>query len=178
MLLRNSVPAAAATLLLAVLSEAYAEHPGSSAELSAPPTAGTDDDWSKEVTVVAIAPDGTWGVAIESNVNRAVTNAIDDFRRKHQRKIGCGSELTLIAGGWSLGKRCGNRVIFVAAKSLAQAEQAATNREAELRQLYAPNMPPCVRVMSVDPRGNVVAPDVADLLRILMDRKGTPAREQ
>ena len=173
MLPRNIVLAVAATILLAVLSEAFAEHRGSSVELS-----DTDDDWSKEVTVVAIAPDGTWGVAIESNVNRAITNAIDDCKRKHQRKIGCGSELTIVAGGWSLGKRCGNRVIFVAAKTLAQAEQAATNREAELRRLYAPDMPPCVRVMSVDPRGNIVAPDVADLLRILTDRKGTPSRQQ
>jgi hypothetical protein len=158
MLLRNSVPAVAAAILLAVLSEAFAEQRGSSAELSVLPTASTDDHWSKEVTVVAIAPDGTWGVAIESNVNRAITDAIDHCRRKYHRKIGCGSELTIVAAGWSLGKRCGNRVIFVAAKSLAQAEQAATNREAELRRLYAPDMPPCVRVMSIDPRGNIVAP--------------------
>jgi hypothetical protein len=28
-------------------------------------------------------------------------------------------------------------------------------------------MPPCVRVMSVDPNGDVVAPDVADLLPLV-----------
>ena len=67
---------------------------------------------------------------------------------------------------------CGNRTHE---QSLAKAEQVATNREIELRKLYAPDMPPCVRVMSVDPNGHVVAPDVADLLRIVMERRDVRA---
>ena len=58
-----------------------------------------------------------------------------------------------------------------AEEMLAKAEQAAINRETELRQFYAPDMPPCVRFMSVDPNGYVVAPDVADLLRIVTERQ-------
>ena len=79
--------------------------------------------------------------------------------------------MTFVRGGWSIGKRCGNQSIFVAEESLAKAEQAAINRETELRKVYAPDMPPCVRVMSVDPNGNVVAPDVAALLRIVTERQ-------
>lgn len=79
--------------------------------------------------------------------------------------------MTFARGGWTIGKRCGNRNIFVAEESLAKAEQAAINREIQLRQFYAPNMPPCVHVMSVDPNGNVVAPDVAELIRIVTERQ-------
>jgi len=140
------------------------------------PAASTDDYWDKDVTLVAIAPDGTWGVATEPFIGRAIANAIADCKKKYQAKIGCGSRITSVRGGWSLGKRCGDRSIFVAEESLAKAEQAATDRETELRQLYAPDMPPCVRVMAVDPKGDVVAADVADLLRLATQRQDVQSR--
>jgi hypothetical protein len=99
--------------------------------------------WQKDITVVAIAPDGTWGVATEPTTGHAIANAIADCKKKYQSKIGCGSRITTIRGGWSIGMRCGNRSIFVAEETLAKAEQAAINREIELRQLYAPGMPLC-----------------------------------
>jgi hypothetical protein len=162
MLLRTSVSVFAATVSLGLWSEACAGGEWPAREFNVPPTASTDD-----YTVVAIAPDGTWGVAIEPFINRAIANAIADCKNKYQSKIGCGSQITSIRGGWSIGMRCGNRSIFVAEATMAKAEQAAINRETELRQFYAPDMPPCVRVMSVDPNGYVVAPDVADLLRVV-----------
>jgi len=176
MLLRTSVAVFAATISLGLWSEACSGGEWPATELNVPPTASTDDDWQKDFTVVAIAPDGTWGVATEPFINRAIANAIADCKNKYQSKIGCGSRITSIRGGWSIGKRCGDRSIFVAEESLAKAEQAAINREIELRQLYAPDMPPCVRVMSVDPNGDVVAPDVAGLLRIVMERQDVPSR--
>jgi hypothetical protein len=168
MRLRSRMAVFAATISLGLWSEAC-----SGGEW---PAASTDDYWDTDITVVAIAPDGTWGVATEPFINRAIANAIADCKNKYQSKIGCGSRITSIRGGWSIGKRCGDRSIFVAEESLAKAEQAAINREIELRQLYAPDMPPCVRVMSVDPNGDVVAPDVADLLRIVMERRDVRAQ--
>jgi len=162
---------AAVTICLGLWSEACTAGEWPATELNVPPPASADDDGQKDVTVVAITPDGTWGVATEPTTGRAIANAIADCKSKYRSKIGCGSLITLVRGGWSIGKRCGNRSIFVAEPSLAQAEQAAINREIELRQLYAPAMPPCVRVMSVDPNGDVVAPDVADLLRIVTERQ-------
>jgi len=163
MLLRTSMAVFAATISLGLWSETWA-----ATELNVPPTASTDIDWwQKDLTVVAIAPDGTWGVATDPITGRAIASAMADCKNKYQSKIGCGSQMTFVHGGWSIGKRCGNRSIFVAEESLAKAEQAAINRETELRKVYAPDMPPCVRVMSVDPNGNVVAPDVADLLRVV-----------
>jgi hypothetical protein len=170
MLLRTSVAAFAATISLGLWSEACADWEWPATGLNVPPTASTDNYWQKDVTVVAITPDGTWGVATEPTTGRAIANAIADCKNKYKSKIGCGTMITSVRGGWSIGKRCGNQSIFVAEQSLAKAEQVATNREIELRKLYAPDMPPCVRVMSVDPNGDVVAPDVADLLRILMER--------
>jgi hypothetical protein len=121
----------------------------------------------QRLVVLRIRRDVGLGAATEPFINRAIANAIADCKNKYQSKIGCGSQITSIRGGWSIGMRCGNRSIFVAEATLAKAEQAAINRETELRQLYAPDMPPCVRVVSVDPNGHVVAPDVADLLRVV-----------
>jgi hypothetical protein len=176
MLLRTSVAVFAATISLGLWSEACSGGEWPATELNVPPTASTDDDWQKDYTVVAIAPDGTWGVATEPIIGHAIANAIADCKKKYQAKIGCGSRITSIRGGWSIGKRCGDRSIFVAEESLAKAEQAAINRETELRQFYAPDMPPCVRVMSVDPNGDVVAPDVADLLRVVTRRQDVRSR--
>jgi hypothetical protein len=171
MLLRTSVAVFAATVSLGLWSEACAGGEWPATELNVPPPANTDEYWQKDITVVAIAPDGTWGVATDPITGRAIANAMADCKNKYQSKIGCGSQMTFVHGGWSIGKRCGDRNIFVAEESLAKAEQAAINREIQLRQFYAPNMPPCVRVMSVDPNGDVVAPDVAGLLRIVSEQQ-------
>jgi hypothetical protein len=167
MLLRTSVPVFAATVSLGLWSEACFGGEWSAAELSGPPAANTDEYRQKDLTVMAIAPDGTWGVATDPITGRAIANAMAECKKKYQSKIGCGSQIITIRGGWGIGMHCGNRSIFVAEETLAKAEQAAINRETELRQVYAPDMPPCVRVMSVDPNGYVVAPDVADLLRVV-----------
>jgi len=71
--------------------------------------------------------------------------------------LGCGANFITIRQGWSLGFRCGNESILAAASALADAERAAAARESE-RRLYVPDMPPCRRVVSVDPRGVVIAP--------------------
>src|SRR5262249_54192023 len=136
MLLRTSVAVFTAAISLGLWSETCA-----ATELNVPPTASTAIDWwQKDVTVVAIAPDGTWGVATEPRTGRAIANAIADCKNKYQSKIGCGSRIITVRGGWSKGKRCGDRSIFVAEESLAKAEQVATDQETELRQLYAPDM--------------------------------------
>ena len=113
-----------------------------------------DDDW----TVLTMAPDGSWGAATNPTINRAIASAIANCKIEYQREIGCGAYFTSIQAGWSLGFRCGRETIVVAHKTLAGAEQAATRREAELRLLYVPNMPPCQRVVTVDPNGAIVVP--------------------
>ena len=112
-----------------------------------------DDDW----TVLTMAPDGSWGAAT-GPINRAIANAVANCKIAYQREIGCGAVLTSIRTGWSLGIQCGRETIVVADKTLANAEQAATRREAKLRQHYVPDIPPCRRVITVDPNGSIIMP--------------------
>jgi hypothetical protein len=59
--------------------------------------------------------------------------------------------------GWILGIRCGNENIIASGRTLADAESAAINREIELKLHYVLDLPPCRRVVSVDPQGAIVA---------------------
>ena len=125
---------------------------------------------TKPITVVAIAPDGSWGVATEPFASDSIGDAIASCKIKYRKEIGCGYMQASVFAGWSLLIRCGPENILVAAQTLEAAEQAAINREYELRQNYVPNMPACVRVLTVDPHGTAVAPDVRYLLRVVEDR--------
>jgi hypothetical protein len=138
------------------------------AQSAAPPPATSavaNEDSRSDMTVVTVAPDGSWGVATESSTSRAIANAIVDCRSRYQHDIGCGHKMTSIRAGWSIAIRCGDSAILAAAYTLRDAEQQAVDRELELRRLYRPQLPPCVRLVSVDPTGTVVSPNVADLLR-------------
>jgi hypothetical protein len=111
------------------------------------------DDW----TVVTMAPDGAWGSATEPWLGQALAKAIGNCKAMSGREIGCGAQSRAIKGGWVLADRCGDRNIIVAERRLADAERAARRRETDFRQLYAPDMPPCRRVLTVDPRAAVLA---------------------
>ena len=110
------------------------------------------DDW----TVVTMAPDGAWGSATELSVGQALARAIGNCKAMSGTEIGCGAQFRAIQAGWVLATRCGDRNIVVAERQLADAERAARRREAELRQLYAPDLPPCRRVLTVNPRGGAM----------------------
>lgn len=135
-----------------------------------PLLAETDAEWAKDVTVLAIAPDGTWGTATEPFIDKAFAKAIAGCKRKYRRDLGCGYRSTAIRAGWSLAIRCGWENIIVAAKTFEAAEQAAIDSEFSLRRDYQPDMPPCVHVISVDPNGMIIAPDGVQLLRSVVDR--------
>jgi hypothetical protein len=104
------------------------------------------DDW----TVVTMAPDGSWGSATEPSVGQALAKAIGNCKAMSGTKIGCGAQFRAIQVGWIVAARCG------AERRLADAERAAREREADLRQHYAPDLPPCRRVLTVNPRGGVM----------------------
>ena len=111
------------------------------------------EDWALPWTVLTIAPDGSWGVATETYSYQAIAGAIANCKRMYQKEIGCGHQFTTTRAGWSLAVRCGNENIIVAAKSLADAIQRAADREKTLRQVYKPDMPTCMHVLTVNPQG-------------------------
>jgi hypothetical protein len=113
---------------------------------------GSTEDW----TVLTMAPDGAWGAATDEYVNLAIARAIANCKKMTRAELGCGAAFKAIQAGWSLGFRCGEENIIVAESTLSGAEQAAINGEISLRQEYVPQMPPCRRVVTVDPRGVIV----------------------
>jgi hypothetical protein len=116
------------------------------------------DDW----TVVTMAPDGSWGSATELSVGQALARAIDNCKAMSGAKVGCGAQSRAIQVGWVLADRCGDRNIIAAERRLADAERALRRRETDLRQLYAPALPPCRRVLTVNPRGGVMVATTQD----------------
>ena len=66
--------------------------------------------------------------------------------------------------------RCGRETIIVARQTARATEQAAVDAELDFRRSYRPDMAPCVRVVSVDPHGAIIAPDVGHLLRLVTDQ--------
>jgi hypothetical protein len=112
------------------------------------------------VTVLTLASDGAWGTATEPSTSRAIAFAIRDCKTMSRRVIGCGAKFTTVRTGWSVAVLCGDETIIAAATQLADAERMAIKREMELREVYRRNMPPCVRVATVNPNGVVVAPVV------------------
>jgi len=145
--------------------------------LGAPCSAFTQAEFeTAPTTVLTMAPNGAWGAATADSVGAAIAAAIARCNGRHQRAIGCGAAYTTIRGGWSLGLRCGEENILVAEKTLIEAEQAAIDRELVLRRLYPSGMAPCVRMVSVDPSGAIVAPYAADLVRLVVHRQEEAAR--
>jgi len=131
---------------------------------------------SAPTTVLTMASNGAWGAATDDSVGTAIAGAIAHCNRRQRGPIGCGASYTTIRAGWSLGIRCGGQNILVAEKTLVEAEQAAIDREIALRRHYVADMPPCVRVVSVDPSGTIIAPYAADLVRMVMQRRDEAAR--
>jgi hypothetical protein len=113
--------------------------------------------WRDYVTVVTMAPDGSWGVSTELTVGRAIVGAIRRCRAMTKAELGCGAQFRSIRDGWIVAYRCGDTNIITAMRALEDAVQAAHERESELRAFYVPNLPPCRQVLTVDPRGEVTA---------------------
>jgi hypothetical protein len=133
------------------------------AQSNAEAVGNSSDWWTKDVTVATMAPGGTWGVATESTASLAIAKAIDNCRNKTRgRELGCGAYTATIRGGWILGLRCGDRSILAADHDLAAAKRIAMDREGELRRVYVPNLPSCLRVLTVDPSGAIVPAGLAD----------------
>jgi hypothetical protein len=120
-------------------------------ESSAIASASRGGDW----TVVTAAPDGALGIATAATVGEAIAQAIRNCAAISREKIGCGAQARAVRTGWILAIRCGASSILVAEPSLRDAERMAAEREAELRRLYAFDLAPCRRVLTIDPQGGI-----------------------
>jgi hypothetical protein len=131
---------------------------------------------SAPTTVLVMAPNGSWGAATGDSIGAATAAAIAQCKRMYRKAVGCGAYSTTIRAGWSLAIRCGDETIMAAERTLIEAEQATIDRELVLRRLYRPDLPPCVRLVSIDPSGAIIAPYVAELVRVVRDQRGGDSR--
>ena len=112
--------------------------------------------WADDFTVLTMAPDGAWGTATDVYVNGAINRAIKSCKEMSEqadrlrRLYDDGSRrLELRYPMWARNDPCrGAR--------FGGSGTAALMREAELRYTYSRNMPPCRRIVTVDPNGNAV----------------------
>jgi hypothetical protein len=107
------------------------------------------EDW----TVLTMAGDGSWGVGTGISAGPAIAAAIRNCRSTTVAPSDCGAQLATTRGGWIIAKLCGNQRIMATAETLEDAERAVLNREIALKRSYAPHMPPCRRLLTVDPKG-------------------------
>ena len=113
------------------------------------------EDWERDWTVVTMASNGSWGVGIDYPIAGAIAAAIRECRAMSSGGNDCGAAYAASRGGWIIGFRCGDRIILATGDDLKDAEATALNREIDLKQLYEPDLPPCQRVLTVDPRGAI-----------------------
>jgi hypothetical protein len=96
-----------------------------------------------------------WGVGTHRHLAKAIAAAVRGCKAKAVSKSNCGSELIATRGDWIVGVRCGDYNILASGIDLKAAEMSALYREIDLKEIYAPNLSPCRRVLTVDPMGGV-----------------------
>lgn len=124
-----------------------------------------------ELTVVTLSRDGAWGVAMAHSQGPAIAAAIRDCRAMAATPSDCGAQSATTRGGWVVANLCGDHKILATAAAREEAEAVALVRETELRRAYAMAMPPCRRVLTVDPRGAVVPVEAASAHQIDAQRE-------
>ena len=109
-----------------------------------------------ELTVVTLAQDGSWGVATAGSQGLAIAAAVRDCRAMAAAPSDCGAQFTTTREGWVVASLCGDHKIMVAAETREDAERAAIKREIDFRLLHVPAVPPCRRVLTVNPSGAIL----------------------
>ena len=111
--------------------------------------AGDEAAW----TAVTLARDGSWGAAKAAALGQAIATAVGDCKAMSRGRYDCGAEIKTIKDGWILVLRCGAYRVLAAGKTLEEAEAAAHERRLEFKYLHSVAMPPCMRVLLIDPAG-------------------------
>jgi hypothetical protein len=108
-------------------------------------------DW----TALTLSRSGAWGVATDRLQAKAIVGAMRACRAMSPAAGDCGALFKIRRGAWIIGRLCGRENILAAGATRRQAEQMAMLREIELRLHYFPGLPPCIKVVTANPRGEV-----------------------
>ena len=104
-------------------------------------------------TAVTLARDGSWGAARATSLGRAITTAVRDCKAMSRGRYDCGAEIKTVRDGWILALLCGDYRVLAVGATLEEAEAVAYERKLELKYLYSVALPPCMRVLLIDPAG-------------------------
>jgi hypothetical protein len=111
-------------------------------------------------TVATLARNGSWGVATESSLARAISQAVRKCKAMSVPPSDCGAQFTTIRAGWTLALLCGEHKVLATGKQLDEAWLAVKFR-IDLKRAYQPDLPPCREIFKVDPAGVVIFSDPA-----------------
>jgi hypothetical protein len=139
-----------------------------------PLKAAEHQDGKEDWTVVTMARDGSWGVATDSLMGRAISAAMRDCRAMSGEKSDCGAEFRVTRSGWILALLCSDHKVLASAKQREDAE-ANVRLRIDLKRAYIPDLPLCRIVLTVDPRGAIVPADdlraSANMVGLLRDSR-------
>jgi hypothetical protein len=110
-----------------------------------------------DVTVVTLARNGSWGVATAGATGEAIAAALRSCRAMSGAPTDCGAQSVATRGGWVVADLCGDHQIIVSGSTRENAETAAFDQQRRVRSLYVPDLPPCRRILTVDPGGAIAA---------------------
>lgn len=128
----------------------------------AAPSALAQAECEPEWTVLTVAHNGAWGLSTARTQGEAIAGALRQCEARSPDPGDCGAELVAYRVGWALAIRCGDHRIMVSADDLDEAEAAADERIAALKLTYASGLPPCRRLLTVDPAGTVTTAKAPD----------------
>jgi hypothetical protein len=114
-------------------------------------------DW----TALTLSRSGAWGVATDRLQAKAIIGAMRACQSMSPAAGDCGALFKTRRGGWIIGRLCGRENILATGATRRQAEQMAMLREIELRLHYFPRLQPCIKVVTVNPRGEVEGRNLA-----------------
>ena len=125
---------------------------------SARAQAGADSEW----TVLTVAHNGAWGLSTARTQGEAIAGALRQCQARSPDPADCGAELVAYKDGWALAILCGDRRVMVSAGDLDEAEAVAYERIAALKLSCPSGLPPCRRLLTVDPAGVVTTAKAPD----------------
>jgi len=112
--------------------------------------------WDHHWLIVTLARNGSWGAASNSSQSQAIAETTRSCREMAGTSGDCGAQFMAARNGRIIANLCGDHKVIATGSSLISAEQEALNREISLQLSYVPDLPPCKRIVTVDPSGAIV----------------------
>ncbi len=123
--------------------------------LVAAPSAQAQAEPDPEWKVLTVSQSGAWGLSTARSQGEAIASAVRQCQLRSADDGDCGAELLACRNAWAVAILCGEYRVLLSAGDLEQAETAAAERIAALKRSHEPVLPPCRRLLTIDPVGRI-----------------------